>query len=219
MAVALARAAQTMPQPPQCATALRVSVSQPLAGSMSQLPAPSAQAITAQRPATHEAVAAGRVQVIPHPPQWAVFTCRSTQPPPQQVWPAGQARVALQPVTHTLPMQSRPAGQCSSVTQSTQVRDVTLQRRVLAPPSPVRTAQPSSLRQPGAQRLELASQCWSAGPRSFVERHCTQLPEAVSQTGPLGSPAQSASARQAEGASAATSAATSKPTSSVTSID
>jgi len=57
---------------PQCATAVRVSTSQPLAGSPSQSAKPSLHS-QAQAPSEQRAVVLGRLaQARPQPPQWAV---------------------------------------------------------------------------------------------------------------------------------------------------
>jgi len=63
-------AAQATPHAPQCAVAVRVSVSQPLSMFPSQLPMPVMHAMP-QEPATQVGVAPGAVgQTRPHIPQW-----------------------------------------------------------------------------------------------------------------------------------------------------
>ncbi|MFO0602212.1 MAG: hypothetical protein U0324_03510 [Polyangiales bacterium] len=70
-AAAWARVAQAMPQPPQWAVVVRVSVSQPLASLPSQLPKPAAQVPTRQTP-SRQAVAPPSVgHTRLHEPQWS----------------------------------------------------------------------------------------------------------------------------------------------------
>jgi hypothetical protein len=164
-ATAPGRVAQAMPQPPQCATVLVVSVSQPLVALPSQFSKGATQLATAQAPLMHAGAARGGSQRVPHAPQFATLAAVSTQAPLQQVCPVGQARMGLQPGAQTLPAQSVPAGQCVSLRHSTQARVATLQRPPrgvppsLTPASPTTPgAQPSSSRQPGTQRFIAPSQ-------------------------------------------------------------
>ncbi len=103
--IALALAGHALPQVPQCARVVRVSTSQPLAALMSQLPKPSEHEATEHAPTLHTGEPLLIVQLIPQPPQLPVLVRMSTQPPPQQVCPARQPRMASQPGTHWLPMQ------------------------------------------------------------------------------------------------------------------
>ncbi len=72
---------QALPQRPQCAGALRVSTSQPLAGSPSQSAKPGLQAPTPQRPATHAPAALAGAQTMPQPPQLRASARASTSQP------------------------------------------------------------------------------------------------------------------------------------------
>jgi hypothetical protein len=100
-AVALA-SEHARPQPPQCETAARVLVSQPLAGFESQSPNPAAQA-KAHTPAAHEGVAlAGDGQALPQRPQWASEVARLAHEPAQLVSPAAQVERHA-PAEHTSP--------------------------------------------------------------------------------------------------------------------
>jgi hypothetical protein len=71
-----------MPQPPQCAALVRVSVSHPLPARASQSPKPVTQAPIRQAPAAHSAAATpGPTQVRPQLPQWSVARDRSVSQP------------------------------------------------------------------------------------------------------------------------------------------
>jgi hypothetical protein len=59
-----------IPQPPQWFTSLSVLTSQPLTATRSQSALPASHVATAHAPFTHAAVAPGRLQRIPHPPQF-----------------------------------------------------------------------------------------------------------------------------------------------------
>ncbi len=179
----MARAGHALPQRPQWAGAVCVSVSQPLPIVPSQSPRPALQAATAQAPITHDGVAPGTLHARSQAPQWAMFDCASTQPLPQHVRPAGQGCAALQPVTQTLPEQTLPGGQCASVTHSTQRCAATSQRRGATPPSGAGAAQPSSERQPGTQARAAGSQWVAGAQRSLAAVQATQRPEGRSQTG------------------------------------
>jgi hypothetical protein len=61
-------AGHALPQRPQCAMAVLVLASQPLAGLMSQSPKPALQ-VNPHVPETHEGVALAAVHVRPHAPQ------------------------------------------------------------------------------------------------------------------------------------------------------
>jgi hypothetical protein len=77
--------AQTRPHAPQLATVLVTFVSQPFAGSPSQLPKPAAQAATAQAPWVQVAVALARAQAVPHAPQRETVVSRFTSHPLERV--------------------------------------------------------------------------------------------------------------------------------------
>ncbi len=85
--------AHAFPHIPQLARLLRVSASQPFAGLPSQSPAPAVHA-SAQRPATHDAVAlVPPGHTVPHPPQFMGSVAVETQRVPQTVvCPGGQAQ-------------------------------------------------------------------------------------------------------------------------------
>jgi hypothetical protein len=92
----LGRGGQALSQRPQWATALRVSVSQPLVALPSQFEKFVAQVATAHAPAVHAAVALARLHPRPQAPQWVVLLRVSTsQPlpgsPSQSAKPASQA--------------------------------------------------------------------------------------------------------------------------------
>jgi hypothetical protein len=89
-----------MPQPPQCAIAVFVSVSHPLLASPSQLPKP-APHVNPQTPVAHVDVAFARAgHAIPQPPQFAalvlVFTSQPSNPFPLQL-----PKPALHAIPHT----------------------------------------------------------------------------------------------------------------------
>ncbi|MFO0627973.1 MAG: hypothetical protein U0325_20525 [Polyangiales bacterium] len=152
------RVAQARPQPPQCATLSRVSTSQPLPGAPSQSPKVPAQLPTAQVPLTQAGAALGSAQGRAHAPQCAVLACGSTQPPVQQVCPAGQVWVAEHPGTQRFPTQRLPGGQCPSVRQATHRRDIGSHRPPGATPPSVAPAHARSSRHPARQVFVRASQ-------------------------------------------------------------
>jgi hypothetical protein len=78
---ALGAPGQDVPQAPQWVALVRVSVSQPLVGLLSQLPKPIAHAATPHCPMLQTAVALGGLQTRPHAPQWAVLVRVSTSQP------------------------------------------------------------------------------------------------------------------------------------------
>jgi hypothetical protein len=78
-------ALHALPHAPQWAAAVERSVSQPLAGFMSQSPKPALH-VTAQRPATHADVPLGRApQAFPQAPQCAESVFGSTHAPSQRI--------------------------------------------------------------------------------------------------------------------------------------
>ena len=91
VAVPFAGAGQTIPQRPQCMTVVLVSVSQPLAAFMSQLPKPALQVPSPHMPPTQAAAAfVGAGQTLLHVPQFIMLVWRSVQVPLQEVCPVGQ---------------------------------------------------------------------------------------------------------------------------------
>ncbi len=177
----LGRAAQAMPQAPQCITLVAVEVSQPLLGSLSQSPKLPVHMPTAQRPIAHDGAALAGAHTAPQPPQWSVLAAVSTQPPLQHARPAAQGWASLQPGTHSLPRQRVPGAQWLSAVQATQRRVVVSQRGIAAPASAPDAAQAMSSRQPAVQRRAIGSQYSPVGQRSLVGVHATQRPVAVSQ--------------------------------------
>jgi hypothetical protein len=83
-------AAQAVPQAPQLPLSARVFTSHPLAGSPSQSRKPSAQAITAQRPIAHDAVALG--EVARAAAAAAVGDGASLRPPRSRCWRCRRSR-------------------------------------------------------------------------------------------------------------------------------
>ncbi|MFO0627818.1 MAG: hypothetical protein U0325_19575 [Polyangiales bacterium] len=77
--------AQVRPQAPQFAVVLVMLVSQPLAGSPSQLPKPAVQAATAHAPCVQVAVALARAQAVPQAPQRLTVVSRFTSQPLERV--------------------------------------------------------------------------------------------------------------------------------------
>jgi hypothetical protein len=97
-AVALGRV-HAPPQRPQCATLVRRSTSQPLAGLPSQSPKPALHAATTQPPAAHAAVALGSTQALPHTPQCEVLVVRLVSHPLAAL-PSQLPKPALQVIPH-----------------------------------------------------------------------------------------------------------------------
>jgi hypothetical protein len=180
-----------------------VLTSQPLVALVSQSAKGATQLVTAQLPFMHAGTALGSVQRVSHPPHAATLDWMLTHAPEQQAWSAGQPRVGEQPVTQRLPTQRLPRGQSSLPRHATHWRVVVSQRAVgePAPPSAPAERQASSERQPGAQALVAATQYWPDGQVSAEARHCTQRPEATSQTPPSERPTHCASAVQTKGTS------------------
>ncbi|MBK8692902.1 MAG: hypothetical protein IPN17_11555 [Deltaproteobacteria bacterium] len=203
----LGRGAQAMPQAPQCARSLWVLTSQPLVALVSQSAKGATQLVMAQLPFMHAGTALGSVQRVSHPPHAATLDWMLTHAPEQQAWSAGQPRVGEQPVTQRLPTQRLPRGQSSLPRHATHWRVVVSQRAVgeAAPPSAPAERHASSERQPGAQALVAATQYCPDGQVSAEARHCTQRPEATSQTPPSERPTHCASAVQTKGTSTGTS--------------
>ncbi|MFO0627632.1 MAG: hypothetical protein U0325_18635 [Polyangiales bacterium] len=196
-----------MPQPPQCIRSVCGFTSQPLAASRSQSAKGAVHAPTAQVPLRHAGAPLGTRQAAPQAPQWAVFSCGFTQPPPQQVCPAGQGCDEEHPATQVAPTQRLPAGQWASTTHSTHRRDPTSQRPPVTPASAAGIAQSRSSRQPGAH-WSRAAQNEPVGQRSRVGRHRTQRPDIVSHTGPEGEAAHASSVVQPVGTSGVSGGAT-----------
>jgi hypothetical protein len=95
----------TLPQVRQLLTAVLRLVSQPFSAMPSQLPKPELQVPSAQRPLAQVAVALGKLQVLPHAPQWVVLVLvLASQPLPLLL--SQLAKPALQePSAHALPTQ------------------------------------------------------------------------------------------------------------------
>lgn len=72
---------QAIMQPPQWLTLLRVLISQPFAGFMSQLAKGRLQPVTVQEPETQSHIAFCPLQTVVHVPQWASSTKRFTSQP------------------------------------------------------------------------------------------------------------------------------------------
>ena len=87
-----------MPHAPQLALSVRVSTSQPLAGSRSQSAKPAAHAATPQLPPAHVALAWGSAHARPHAPQLASLVCRLVSQPSLAV-PLQSPAPALQRTT------------------------------------------------------------------------------------------------------------------------
>ena len=163
LAVALARVAQAIPQPPQCDAEVCVSVSQPFEASPSQSPKGAVQLATAQAPARHAATPFVAVHARPQAPQFAVEVCASTHAPAQQVEPVGHGCASVQPITQRPAAHTVPAAQWAFVVHSTQVWAATSQRRLGA-------VHPSSARHPATQALS-GPQCCAAGHMSLAAVH------------------------------------------------
>jgi hypothetical protein len=138
-----------LPQRPQCAGALRVSTSQPLAGSPSQSAKPGLHEATPQRPAAHAPTALGGAQAMPQPPQLRASARASTsQPlvgaPSQSAYPS--AHIGLQrPAAHTAdPLAGRSQRVVQVPQWSASVRVSTSQ--------PLRSSR-SQFANPGAQTI------------------------------------------------------------------
>ncbi len=181
------------PHAPQFERSVRVSASQPLAAIVSQSRKAPVHVPTAHMPMSQRGSPLATVQAVPHAPQLAALACVSTQPPMQQVCPVGQRLESTQPIAQVLPMQRWPAGQCSSVTQSTQVCVVGLHRPpVTTEASPTPASSPavarhaSSEAQPRTQEFDAGSQYWPAWQVSPPGTHATQRPVARSHAGVAG---------------------------------
>ena len=139
-AVALAGAGQALLHAPQWATAVWLSVSQPLVRLPSQLPKPVLQRSMAQVPASHEGVARGNAQLRPQAPQWEVLVVRlASQPlaamPSQLSKPASQV-----PTAHALALHTAVArGRLHAALQARQWRGSLV--RLTSQPLPVSPSQ------------------------------------------------------------------------------
>jgi hypothetical protein len=143
VAVAFAGAEQGFPQRPQWFTDDCVSVSHPFIALPSQSPKLPEHRPTAHRPIVHVGSALGTSHAIAQPPQLAELVLVSMHASVQHICPVGHGCVGEQPITQRLPRHRLPAGQCMSVTQTTHVCVIGLQRGV----SPEHA---SSREQPGA---------------------------------------------------------------------
>lgn len=149
----------TRPQLPQWLMLLRVSVSQPFAGSRSQSRCVPLQVPTWQAPISQVAVPFATRHTLPHEPQLATFDAVFTHAPEQHDSPAPQPRPPEQPVTHTPPTQRLPLPQSPSTTQSTQRRVVGSHRGpLIEPASPPAPRHELSSRQPRTHKKVVGSQ-------------------------------------------------------------
>ena len=89
---------QPTPHAPQFAASER-SVSQPVGALVSQSSRPVEQVSIAHEAIAQTELAKGSEQTLPQLPQFVASTRRSTQAPPQQVWPSAQ--MAPPPHEHT----------------------------------------------------------------------------------------------------------------------
>jgi hypothetical protein len=93
---------QNTPHPPQFASDVRVSISQPLEATPSQSAKPVEQAVIWQLPLAQLSVAFARLQVVPHEPQFAAVVSGASQPfestPSQSSKPASHVPIAQLPV-------------------------------------------------------------------------------------------------------------------------
>ena len=179
------------PQPPQFVRSSSVLVSQPLATVPSQSREAPVHSPMRHIPISQRGAAFGVAQTVPQVPQLATLARVSTHPPAQQASPGPQRVESVQPVTHTLPTHRWPVAHCSSVTQSTHVRVVGLQRPPetkppsppsATPPSATDPRQASSLRQPRTQVFDVGLQYSAAAHVSSAVVHRTQRPVMTSQT-------------------------------------
>ena len=92
----------TIPQPPQLRASTLVLISQPLATWPSQFAKPGLQVAIAHTPLTHAAVAFGKVQTMPQPPQLAEPVKMLVSQPSARV-PLQLANPALHVPTHVRP--------------------------------------------------------------------------------------------------------------------
>jgi hypothetical protein len=109
-------------------------------------------------PFWHAGMALGTAHTRPQPPQWAMLDAGSLHAPLQHCCAPGHPRASVHPAAQTLPTQSVPAGQCSSITHSTHVRLVGSQRPARfapasTPPSPAAPPQALSSRHPARHTL------------------------------------------------------------------
>ena len=94
-----------LPHIPQCDVLVPRFTSQPLAGFVSQSAKPALQLATAQRPVAHAAVAFGRLQAVPHVPQFVAELVTSTSQPlaalmSQSPRPVAHAATPQRPIAH-----------------------------------------------------------------------------------------------------------------------
>ena len=125
-------ARQAVPQAPQLALSVRVSTSQPLAGSRSQSAKPAAQAATTHAPAVQAEVALGRAHTRPHAPQLVASALssvshpsvaapsQSPKPPAQRTTvhaPVAQPWAAAWASAQTVPHAPQLAGSMAALAQ------------------------------------------------------------------------------------------------------
>jgi hypothetical protein len=145
---------------------------------------------TAHAPFVHSGDPFATRHVLPHIPQAAMLLCVSMHALSQHDCPIGQGRMALQPVTQVDPRHVVPGGQWSLVTHCTHARVRGSQRLRVTPPSPVAMAQASSRLQPMSHAPVAVLQYCAAVQTVGIVAQLTHAPEAMSQMGRPGMPAQ-----------------------------
>jgi len=178
VAVALGRAAHSLPHAPQCITTVEVSVSHPLEATASQLPWPTLHAATAHWPPTQPGVPLAIVQTRPHAPQFMASVWTGRQLLTQHDWPCGHTCRSLHPGTHACPApHTDPAGHWSSRVQATHTWRVWSQVSVLPP-----WTQAVSVSQPSSHRPAAVQYCSAAHEPRSVLVHATHTAVAVLHT-------------------------------------
>jgi hypothetical protein len=94
----------TLPQVPQFVLLVCTLTSQPSVATLLQFANPASQLATEHTPTTHDSVALGRLQTVPHAPQFDGSVCRLTHDPKQLVRPEPQREV------HFPALQTSPEG-------------------------------------------------------------------------------------------------------------
>jgi hypothetical protein len=157
--------AQVIPHAPQLFASARVSVSQPLAGFMSQSAKPASHIATAHAPIRQAGVAWASVHARPHAPQWATAAVTSVSQPlagvaSQSPRPVAQPATRHAPVTHAAVALSSMHARSHMPQCVVDVAVSTHRPPHSDCPSGQRQA-PDSQRAPVAQRMSHAPQ-WSA---------------------------------------------------------
>jgi hypothetical protein len=191
------------PQAPQLFTSTSRLTSQPLRAWLSQSPKPGVHACTRHEDATQLARPLVTVvgQFWKHPPQWALFTLASTQPPEQQVRPPEQAPPTPQRPWQVPPMHTSPAGQWVSLLHCTHTPVPVLHRGVAGLPAQSR----SERHGPATQTRVTGSQRLPVGHESGATLHPTHTLSVGSHTGVAGVGAHSRSEMHPTGTSTAAS--------------